>query len=65
MNGVASWYILLLALDHLFDFIACVSILSMFFSVLFLDFCEFYYLLGYWGSFGDTYNKAMEFFVGS
>ena len=34
MNGVVSWYILLLALHHLFHFIACVSFLSIFFFFL-------------------------------
>ena len=34
MNGVVSSYILLLALHHLFHFIACVSFLSIFFFFL-------------------------------
>ena len=40
INGVVSWYVLLLALHHLFHFIACISFLSLFF-------CQFYYLLRY------------------
>ena len=38
MNGVISWNVLLLALHHLFHFIACVSFLSIFFffSLVFL-----------------------------
>ena len=34
MNGVVSSYILLLALHHLFHFVACVSLLSIFFFFL-------------------------------
>ena len=51
MNSVVSWYIL--ALHHLFHFIACVLFVSMF---LFFSqfFCEFYYSVRYWGKFGDT-----------
>ena len=36
MNGVISWYVLLLALHHLFHFIACISFLSIFFLLFFL-----------------------------
>ena len=48
MNGVISWNVL--ALQRIFHFIACASILSIssFFSCFF---CGFYYLLRYWGKF--------------
>ena len=45
INGAASCYIL--ALHHLFHFIACVSF-------FFQYFCEFCFLLRYLGKFGDT-----------
>ena len=38
MNGVVSWYVLLLALHHLFHFIACVLFLSIFFLSFFVSF---------------------------
>ena len=52
INGAASCYIL--ALQHLFHFIACVSFLSIFFLFFFSFFCEFCFLLRCLGKFGDT-----------
>ena len=51
MNRVIAWYAL--ALQCLFHFIACVSLLSIYFF-FFLFFCGFYSLLSYWGKFVNT-----------
>ena len=61
MNGVISRYIM--ALQHLFHFIGCVSFLSIsfYFYIFFVDSTIFWF----WGKFINTLNKAVELFLGS
>ena len=44
----------------------CACFVSFYFFYFFLSFfCEFYYLLKYWGKFGQSSVKAVELFLGS
>ena len=61
MNWVISWYIL--ALQHLFHFIACVLFLSV--SLFFLVFLRVLLIAEVLRQVGDTWNKAVELFLGS
>ena len=51
MNRVAGWYVM--ALHRLFHFTVYVSVFSIYFFFSYF-FCEFYYLLRYWGNFVST-----------
>ena len=62
MNRFIVWYVL--ALQHLFHFIACVSFLSISFS-FFYFFRGFYFLFRYWDKFANISNKALELFLDS